>query len=49
MDGLDISSIRSRSGKFVDATNFRYDLNLSGSIDATDIQMMRSRSGNTLP
>lgn len=44
----DVSGLRIRSGQAVDAGNFRYDLNASGSIGAADIAAAKRRAGTNL-
>ena len=44
-----ISRVKARAGQTTDATNFIFDLNVSGSISASDISMVKARSGLTLP
>lgn len=45
----DIAGAKSRLGQAVSGANFRFDLNLSGTIDAADISAAKQRSGTLLP
>jgi len=45
----DAALTRSRSGKITDATNFRADYNLDGTINSGDSTIARSRSGSSTP
>ena len=45
VNASDISAIKVRAGQVVTTTNFQYDLDASGSIDATDIAVVKTRSG----
>ena len=40
---------KSRSGQTVDATNFRSDVTVNGSINASDVSLVKSKSGTALP
>jgi lysyl endopeptidase len=44
VNSLDVDGIRERSGSMVGASNFHYDLNLSGVITAADILIAKGRS-----
>ncbi len=41
--------VRNRSGQTTDATNFRSDFSLDGSVDCGDAITVRSRSGTAIP
>jgi hypothetical protein len=41
--------VKSQSGQAPGASNFRADVNANGSINATDVSLVKSRSGNVLP
>jgi hypothetical protein len=41
--------VKARSGQTTAAGNFRFDLNASGGINATDISAVKARSGLVLP
>ena len=45
----DVSQTKLQSGQPVTSSNFREDINLSGSINATDVSMVKARSGTALP
>jgi hypothetical protein len=45
----DVGFVKSKSGQTTDATNFRADVAVNGSIDAGDIRLTKSKSGNVLP
>jgi len=46
----DVSQTKAQSGLLVTAANFREDLNLSGgSIGSSDISLVKSKTGNSLP
>ncbi len=49
VNSSDISGVKARSGQVTDATNFKYDLNISGAINATDILIVKSQSGKGIP
>jgi len=40
----DISAVKARTGQTVDWSNFRYDVNVSGSINAVDIAVVKARA-----
>ena len=48
VNSADILGIKAKSAA-VDQTNFRFDLNLSGTIDRADVSMAKARSGMVLP
>ena len=45
----DISGARARIGSVINTANFRFDVNLTGTIDQADISAARRRSGLVLP
>ncbi len=45
----DISGVKARQGQPVTAANFRFDLNATGTINASDVSVVKSRSGAVLP
>ena len=45
----DITAIKSHSGETAAASNYLYDLNLSGAITAADILAAKGRAGFTIP
>ncbi len=45
----DIGQTKSQSGQPVTGTNFRTDLNASGTINTTDIGIVKANSGHTVP
>lgn len=49
VDSIDISSFKARSGQMTDASNFRFDLNAAGVINATDISVVKARNNSILP
>ncbi|MEP7156130.1 MAG: dockerin type I domain-containing protein [Betaproteobacteria bacterium] len=49
VNAADISGIKSRLTQSVGAGNFRFDLNASGTVDSTDAQSAKTRSGRVLP
>ena len=48
VNSADILGVKAKSAA-VDQTNFRFDLNLSGTIDRADVSMAKARSGIVLP
>lgn len=48
VNASDISGVKARFSPTVNETNFRFDLNASGAVDATDLTVVKSRSGRTL-
>ena len=49
VNASDAVQVKSQIGESIDATNFRLDLNASGSIDATDLALAKSKIGTGLP
>jgi hypothetical protein len=49
VNAADVSQTKSRSGQAVDGTNFRSDVNASGSINAGDAALCKQYSGTSLP
>ena len=49
VNAIDVSRIKARAGRGVDAMNFQFDLNASGGINAADISAVKARSGFVLP
>ena len=49
VNSSDISAVKALSGQTTTASNFRFDVNLSGAINASDISAVKARSGLTLP
>ena len=49
VNASDVSQVKIRSGKPVDATNFRSDVTANGSINASDVSAVKLRSGTSLP
>lgn len=45
----DIAQVKLNVGKLIDSTNFRTDLNASGTINAADITLVKSMAGTSLP
>lgn len=45
----DLMGIKLRGVQTVDASNFRFDLNLNGTLNSSDISQIKSRMGNMLP
>ena len=45
----DALQTRNRAGQATDATNFRSDVNLDGSVNSGDTTAVRARSGNSVP
>lgn len=48
VDTADVSAIKSRSGQRVSPDNFRFDINTTGTINASDILATRARNGSVL-
>ena len=48
-DAVDVSQIKSQSGRGVTSANFREDVNEDGFIDAVDVSLAKSKSGTSLP
>ena len=40
---------KARAGSAVDATTFRADANVNGSINASDVSLVKTRSGTAIP
>ena len=49
VSAFDVSQTKARSGQAVDATNFRSDVTVNGSINAGDVSLVKSKSGTALP
>ena len=49
VDNTDVSQTKWRSGRVLDADNFRSDVNASGAINATDVSAVKIKSGTSLP
>ena len=49
VDANDSSSVKVRSGQATTAANFRFDLNTSGAINASDISAAKTRLNMVLP
>ena len=45
----DVQQMQAHSGQSVDATNFRFDLNATGTITAADVSAVKSRAPRALP
>ena len=45
----DLSAVKARSGQTADASNYKYDFDISGLVTASDILAVKNRSGQTLP
>lgn len=45
VDGGDINAIKARTGAATNATNAKFDVNLTGSISAADLSTVRTRAG----
>ena len=45
----DIAQTKSAAGSALNATNFRNDINLSGAVNTSDIGLVKSKSGHSLP
>ena len=45
----DILSINGRIGQAANASNFKYDVNVSGNISSTDTNTVKAQTGQTLP
>ena len=43
VDPADVSGVKARSGQVTDASNFKFDLNVSGAINSTDISTVKAR------
>ena len=48
-DAVDVSEIKSQSGKALTISNFREDVNADGFIDAVDTALAKSKSGTAVP
>ena len=48
IDQLDVTAIRARTGQPVNATNFWFDLNLSGGVTASEVAAVKARVGRPL-
>jgi len=49
VNASDIGQTKSQSGTPVTASNFRQDVAVSGTITASDVGLVKSRAGNSLP
>ena len=49
VDHTDVEQTRADGGQKTDSGNFREDVNASGSIDARDVNVVRSKIGTMLP
>jgi hypothetical protein len=50
VNATDVGQTKATSGQTVDASNFRRDVNVSGSsINASDIGLVKASSGTSLP
>ena len=49
VNAADISAVKSRVGLTTDSTNFRFDLNASGTISSADVTDVKARSGLVMP
>ncbi len=49
VNASDIAAIKARLSLPIDATTFRYDLNLSNTVTAADVSVVKARSGTVLP
>lgn len=49
VDASDVSEIKAHSGRPVDLSNFRHDLNASGTVSAADIAGAKARIGASIP
>jgi hypothetical protein len=49
VNSTDISQTKSKSGQFLDLTNFRADVTVDGNLNSTDITLVKSKSGTALP
>jgi hypothetical protein len=49
VNATDVSLTRLQSGHPVTASNFRNDITVSGSINATDVSGVKLKSGTALP
>ena len=45
VNATDVSQTKARSGQTLDATNFRSDVTVNGTISAADLALVKSRSG----
>jgi hypothetical protein len=45
----DIGQTKAMSGQSADTTNFYTDVNVSGSVNATNLAMVKARAGTVLP
>ena len=49
VDPGDVTQTKLQSGQAVTATNFREDVASNGSINASDVSLVKSKSGNAIP
>jgi hypothetical protein len=49
VNAADVAQTKTHLGQATDATNFRYDVNTNGTISATDVALVKARSGTGLP
>jgi hypothetical protein len=49
VNSTEISLTKLKSGQAVDASNFRADVTVTNSIDASDVGTMKSKAGTALP
>jgi hypothetical protein len=45
----DISQVKTLAGAMLDGTNFRADVAVSGGINASDVGLVKSRTGFSVP
>ena len=49
VSGADVSNAKSRAGNVVTGDNFRADITVNGVLNASDVGLVKVKSGNTLP
>ena len=49
INAADIAGAKAHRNQMVDMSNFRFDIDASGMVDATDISAIKARSGRALP
>jgi hypothetical protein len=47
--GADIAGVKARISNTVDGANYKADINVSGQINSTDTNVVKSRAGSALP
>lgn len=49
VNASDVSGVKAHSGQPTSALNFKFDVNVPGTISSSDVSAVKARSGVTLP